>query len=94
MRNLAEVRIRVSAEVFELVRTKLQGIIEELDNVYLNVLPSKDFEITFQIPSDDGNMENFEDLLDAYRLLLRYARKLEGVGTPSYNLQYTRGSFE
>ena len=97
MRNLAEVRIRVSGEVFELMRSKLGGVVKELDYMVINILPSKDIELQLNVPHDEKNMESFEDLLEAYRLILRYLKKLEGVearGTPNYSFQFTRGSFE
>lgn len=97
MRNLVEIRIRVSKEIFELMRNKLRGIIEEFDSIALDVLPSKDVEIKVQIPEDEKNRETLEDTLDAYRLIMRYMKKFENIearGVPTYDLQYTRGSFE
>ena len=97
MENLVELRIRVSSRAFEELRSELRGVISNFDNLVLNVLPSKDVEIVFSIPSDSNNMEILRDALALYRVGLRYVDTAEKIGAknlvPSYSFTTSRGYF-
>jgi len=98
MQNLVEVRVRVSAQVFHEIQSELRGLLSEVDRVVLQVLPSKDVEISLAVPEDSNNTEMFKDILSLYRIALRYAATVEKVGAkkhkPSYLIETSRGHFE